>query len=259
ALGAVIFEMVTGRKVFEGDTRADLFTAILEHEAPSISKFQPSVPAALDHLVATCLVKDPDARRQTAHDVLLELRWIAEGGSQAGSRVPLTAGPTNRERLAWAVIAVLSTTALAVAILHFREKPPEMQAVRFYIFPPEKASFDDPLAISPDGTRLALIVSTPGKEPSLWIRRLDSLAMLPLAGTEGAHDPFWSPDGQFIAFFAQGKLKKIGADGGASQILCDAPYDHGGTWNRDGVILFSLNDALSRVPAEGGRATAVTV
>jgi serine/threonine protein kinase/Tol biopolymer transport system component len=256
ALGAVIFEMATGRRAFEGKTRADLQAAILEHDPPLVSKVQPSAPAALDHVVKTCLVKDPEGRRQTAQDVLLEMKWIAEGDGNAG--MPSPGRHKNQSRLAWAIASVVGLLAIVLAILHFGENPVETRAVRFSLFPPEKTSFDEPLAVSPDGTRLALIVSSPGKERSLWVRPLDSLAAVPLAGTEGAHDPFWSPDGRSIAFFAQGKLKKIDAAGGLNQTLCDAPHHHGGTWSRDGVILFGMDDVLYRVPAEGGPATQLT-
>jgi Tol biopolymer transport system component len=256
ALGTVLYEMATGKKAFEGTSRASLMAAILEHPSPLLTVQNPATPAVLDRVVTKCLAKDPDARWQSARDLKDELEWIA--GGSALSAV-LVARRGNHARVAWAVAGVVAVIAMVVAFLHFREKPTETRAVRFSILPPENTTFDDPLAFSPDGSRLALIVSTPGKGPSLWVRRLDALTAQPLAGTEGASDPFWSPDGQFIAFFAQGRLKKIEVSGGPAQTLCDIGDGERGDWNRDGVIVFTHNDALYRVPAEGGRPSPLSV
>jgi DNA-binding winged helix-turn-helix (wHTH) protein/tRNA A-37 threonylcarbamoyl transferase component Bud32 len=258
SFGAVIFEMATGRRAFEADSRADLLVAILERDPVAISVLQPSASPALDHLVKTCLIKDPEARRQTANDVLLELRWIADGYSVAGIAVPLTGQYRNRERVAWGV-AMLLVIGIFLAFLHVSQKPATTRAVRFSVLPPEKGSFGEASAISPDGTRLALIVAAPVNAPQLWVRRFDSLKAQPLAGTEGADEPFWSPDSQFIAFFSQGSLKRIDAAGGPTRTVCEACAGSRGTWNRDGVIVFGLNDVLYRVSSEGGPATPVTV
>ncbi|MBI3666259.1 MAG: PD40 domain-containing protein [Acidobacteria bacterium] len=206
----------------------------------------------------TCLAKDPEERWQSAHDLKRELQWIVEGGS-AVSPSSRPAAPVSR--LPWALFALTALAALALAVVHFRESPPEARPIRFSVSPPDKATLGESLAISPDGMRLALIVSTPGSGPSLWIRRLDSLTAQPLPGTEGADQPFWSPDSRFIAFFAQGKLKKIDASGGPAQTLCDAPgFASHGAWSREGVIVFSPTrpGPLYRVSAEGGPATPVT-
>ncbi|PYT19609.1 MAG: hypothetical protein DMG57_44750 [Acidobacteria bacterium] len=259
AFGAVVYEMATGKKAFEGASRASLIAAIMERDPVPLATLDPLTPVALDRVVKKCLAKDPDNRWQSAQDLRDEIRWIVEGGSQTGAAAPVPSRSNNRERLMLAIAAVAVAMAVVVAYLYFREKPSETRAVRFSVFPPEKSAFGDSLAISPDGTQLALIVSTPGKEPSLWVRRLDSLTAHPLAGTDGAYDPFWSPDSQVISFFAQGKLKKIEAVGGPAQTLCDARDGSRGSWNRDGVILFGLNDVLYRVPADGGPATTATM
>jgi serine/threonine protein kinase len=257
ALGAVIFEMATGLRAFEGNSKAELLAAILEHQVPPLTTLVPMTPAALEHVVNKCLVKDPDGRWQSSQDLKDELTWIAQAGSTAGAPTVLDRRGKNLARLAWA-IGVVAVIALVLALQPFRQKPSEMRAV-LSVLPPEKATFGESLAVSPDGTRLALIVSSPGKVPSLWIRRLDSLSAQPLAGTEGASDPFWSPDSQFIAFFAEGKLKKIDVAGGTPHTICYPCGGSRGSWSRDNVILFGLDDALSRVPAGGGQATSVTV
>jgi DNA-binding winged helix-turn-helix (wHTH) protein/Tol biopolymer transport system component len=256
ALGTVIYEMATGKKAFEGASRASLMAAILEHSPPSLTVPDPTASPVLDRVVKKCLAKDPDARWQSARDLKDELEWIA-GGSATSAAV--VTRPENLARLAWAVAGVVAVIAIVLAFLHFREKPAEARAARLLVLPPENTSLSGPVAISPDGTRLALIASPAGKESFLWVRRLDSLTAQPLAGTEGADDLFWSPDGQFIAFFAQGKLKKIEAVGGPAQTLCDTGNTYArGTWNRDGVIVFPHNYELDRVPAEGGLPTPLT-
>jgi Tol biopolymer transport system component len=259
AFGAVVYEMATGKKAFEGSSRASVIAAILEREPPPISSLQSLTPPALDHVVRTCLAKDPDERRQTAHDVMLELKWIAEGGSQASGPSPEVSRRENREHLAWALAAMALLAALTLSVLYFRLARTEPRAIRFSILPPEKAEFGKPFAISPDGQRLALVAFAGGDVSSLWLRRLDSLAAQALAGTEGANHPFWSPDSRFIGFFSQGKLKRIDSAGGPAVTLCDAPDAVRGAWSGQGVIVFSKGDGpLYRVSAQGGTATPVT-
>ena len=249
AFGAVVYEMATGKKAFEGKSRASVMAAILEREPPPISSLQSLTPPALDHVVRTCLAKDPDARRQTAHDVMLELQWIAEGGSQAGVPAPVVAHRRNRERLAWAVAGIAVAAAIVLGFVSFRRPPSDARLTRFIVQAPEGAVLADEQAtggpaISPDGRLLALVASrtTSGAnaQPLLWVRALDSLSAQPLSGTEGASFPFWSPDSRFIGFFAQGKLKKIDVAGRSVQTICDAPEGFGtSAWNQEGVILFS--------------------
>ena len=256
ALGAVIYEMATGRKAFEGKSQASLISAIMTAEPPPISTLQALTPPALDHVVRTCLAKEPDARWQTAHDVLVELRWLTEAGSQAGVPGSLAARHMGRrELIAWAIVALL-TVALAVDI--FRQRPAEARTVRFQVPLPDRMSmswFDFPV-ISPDGRRLLLPGIAPGGIRHLWLRSLDSLDEQLLPGTDEAYFPFWSPDSRSLAFFANEKLKRIDLAGGTPRVVCDAKYPNGGgTWNRDGSILFSDvgGSGILVVSATGGQ------
>jgi len=249
SFGAVLYEMVTGERAFQGNSQLSVASAILEKEPMPISSVKPMTPPALDHAIRRSLAKEVDKRWQSAADLAGELQWIAEGGSQSGAPAPLVSHRKLRERLAWSVAALLAVCLAPVAFLHFREKPQAPGApVRFQIPPPEKSGIDY-FKLSPDGRLLAFTT-----DRRLWIRSLDTLQAIPLPGTEGASKMFWSPDSQFIAFFAQGKLKKIALSGGPAQILCNAPEANGGTWNRDGVIVFplSLTSGMFQVSAGGG-------
>jgi Tol biopolymer transport system component len=257
AFGTVLYEMATGRTAFSGTTQASLIGSILHTEPPPISMAQPMTPPALDRVVKTCLSKDADDRFQTAHDLRLQLQWIAEGGSQADVPVPVVARRRSRQRLAWAAAAAATLAALALALLLLARPREALHMVQSSILPPEKSAFvfdGGPMALSPDGRRLAFLAPTAEGKNLLWVRPLNGMAAQPLAGTDGAGYPFWSPDSRFLGFFAGGKLKKIDASGGPPQVLCDAQSGRGGTWNREGVILFSpsLRDALQRVSSAGG-------
>jgi Tol biopolymer transport system component len=266
AFGATLYEMATGKKAFSGATQASLIGAILHMEPQSISAEQPASPPALDRIVRTCLAKDPEDRWQSAADIKRELRWIAEGSAD-GIAAPTAAGSMrrNRERLAWvlAVFALLSTMGLA--FVHFREAPIEPRPVRFVVFPPDQTTHGGgpaapQSAVSPDGRYLAFVATTLDRTSQLWVRPLESLAAQKLTGTEDASYPFWSPDSRFIGFFTPGKLKKVDVFGGPPQALCDAPDGNGGTWNRNGVIVFAPDrwGGLARVSATGGIPAAIT-
>jgi Tol biopolymer transport system component len=214
-------------------------------------------------VVKKCLAKDPDERWQSVHDVAEELKWIAGGGSQAGVPAPVVARRRSRERLGWIVAAVATIAALAVGVLHFREAPTRQPVVRFSVPLPEGGTFPylDLPVVSPDGERVVFSGQTADGNSRLWLRPLNSLATQPLAGTEGAFFPFWSPDSRSIAFFASGKVKKIDLAGGGPQTLCDSGDVNGhGTWNRDGVIVFARSSGgpLYQVPSGGGQPQPVT-
>ena len=267
ALGAVLYEMATGKRAFTGKTQASIVAAILASEPQPISTVQPMSPPALDRVVKGCLAKDPDERFQTVHDVKLQLKWIAEGGSQAGVPAPVAAKRKNRERIligALILCGLMAAAGIASSILFWRKADSLRRVVRAQIGPPEHYSFtslnaSNHAVISPDGSTIAFIAENGGTQ-LLWVRPLQAASAQPLAGTETAYYPFWSPDSKFIGFFAAGKLKKVEASGGVVQTLCDAPYGRGGSWNRDGVILFTPNihDVIYRVPDGGGQPVAVT-
>ena len=265
ALGAVLYEMLTGRRAFEGKSRASIIAAILAGEITPISDIKPMVPPALDRVIRVCLAKDPDERWQTAHDVMLQLRWVAEGGSKAGVAAPLTRKRVARETIAWAVAVLATLAALTAAVAYFKRTPSGRPRVHFSIDVQDRASlypFDERgLAFSPDGTRLVYAATARDRRRQLFLRPLSSNTPRLLGGTENASYPFWSPDGRSIAFFADGKLKKVAADGGPVQTISDAPSGRGGTWGPDGTILFStsITSALSRVPSGGGTPVAATV
>jgi Tol biopolymer transport system component/predicted Ser/Thr protein kinase len=259
ALGTVLYEMATGQKAFSGPSQATLIAAIIGTQPPLISSIQPMVPPALDRVVKTCLAKDPEDRWQTAHDVMLELKWVAEGGSQAGVPAPIVARRRTRERLAWVLFAISALAAAAFAYGYLRRAPKPVRTVRSSLLLPEKR-FLNFTALSPDGSHLAFVASQPGGTRLLWVRPLDGLSARPLAGTENADFPFWSPDGKSIAFFADAKLKRIEASGGPAVILCGAaPNGLGGAWSREGVILFAHPSApISKIPDSGGTPSPVT-
>jgi serine/threonine protein kinase len=264
AFGAVLYEMLTGRKAFEGKSQASLVAAILEREPAPLATLQPLAPPALARVVKQCLAKDPEDRWQSARDLRAELAWIGETGYQGMTpavvpKVDIGRG-RGRERLAW-MAALVSVTLVAAVMTwrSFRPAPssPELPVVSFDVQTPPT---DDPLsfALSPDGRQLAFVANDEAGNAQLWIRPLDTTAARRLAGTEGASAPFWAPDSQTIGFFADRKLKRIDLAGGALQELADAPTGRGGTWNRDGVILFApTTSGLAQVRGTGGPVTSV--
>ncbi|HLW80926.1 MAG TPA: protein kinase [Candidatus Acidoferrales bacterium] len=261
ALGAVLYEMATGRRAFEGKSQTSVIAAILEREPPPISSLQPMSPPQLDRVVKLCLAKDPDERIQSAHDVKLQLEWIRDAGSQGGVAAPVAAHRKNRERIAWAAVALLTIVAALFAVGYFLRAPQPTAMFRSLLEPPSGTSFVSySFAVSPDGTRLAFVATDSNGKDTLWIRSLSASGAQQLNGTDGAIYPFWSPDSRRVGFFAEGKLKTINIAGGAVQILCDAPFGRGGTWNRNGTIVFapSATGPLYRISAAGGVPALVT-
>lgn len=260
SFGAVMHEMATGQRAFDGKATASVIAAVLERDPPPISSIQPMSPPALDRTVKICLAKNPDERFQSAFDLKLQLEWIREGGSQAGVPAPVVAHRRNRERLGWAAggLVTLIAALLAWGLMAHQSQPP--QAVVAQIPPPENAEFafwgisPGMPALSPDGTQLAFAAETNDGKQMLWVRPLNSPAARPLQGTEGAAYPFWSPEGRSIGYFVMGKLNRIGSAGGPPITIADLGQTAaGGTWSPDGTIL--IGTALSgilRLPASGG-------
>src|SRR6202171_938416 len=258
SLGAVLYEMVTGQRAFQGKSQLSVASAILEKEPAPISTSQPLTPPALDRAIRRCLAKDPEDRWQTARDLLLELKWIAEAGSQAEVPAPLISHRKKRERLAWAAATTFALIAMAFAIGFVMRTPQPPQPIRLTAEIGADASlvtnFGPAAILSPDGTHLAFVAAGPDQKRRIYVRSLNQLQATALSGTENTRNPFFSPDGQWLGFFADGKLKKISVQGGAAATLCDAPDDRGGSWGEDGAIVFtpSFGAPLSKVSSTGG-------
>jgi Tol biopolymer transport system component len=269
AFGMVLYEMITGKKAFSGKSQASLMASILNSKPEPMSAIQAEAPPALQRVVEICLAKDPRDRWQTAHDVMLQLRWIAEGGSSVGLLPPVAHRRKHREWLAWGLAALGLAAAAALAIPYLWKAPADVRVMRFGIFPnagtafgPENAGIRPFPAISPDGTRIVFQAQEPNGPVYLWVRSLDAMDARKLEGTQNAAIPFWSPDGNFIAFTADNKLKKVAASGGPVQLVCDLPAGNlaaEGTWGPGGTILFGHgsggggeNPGIFQVPDSGG-------
>jgi Tol biopolymer transport system component len=254
ALGCVLYEMATGKKAFQGRSQASLISAIMSAEPPAPTTLAPLTPPALERLIRACLAKDPEERVQTAHDVKLELGWIAEGGSRAGVPAAVSARRRSRERLAWALAVASLTVAIAAVgslVLRLSEPP---RVVRFDVHPPKGMIDVSWPRVSPDGRTLAFLALDSSGTRRLWVRPLSAVEAHPLEGVGGDARPFWSPDSRYLAFIADGKLRKIPAAGGPVIDICDAPGGYDGTWGRSGWILFDGGDtdSIRGVPASGG-------
>jgi eukaryotic-like serine/threonine-protein kinase len=259
SFGAVLYEMLTGRRAFPGKSQLSVASAVLEKDPEPISSLQPLTPPALERAVKRCLAKEPDDRWQTARDLLLELKWITEAGSQAGVPSPVAFHRKMRERLAWATASLFALIAIVSTIDLLLRAPKPSQPVRLSAEIGVDANLytaahGSAAVLSPDGTRLALLATGADQKRRIYIRPLDQLQATALSGTENALMPFFSPDGQWLGFFADGKLKKVSVQGGAPVALCDVPSGRGGSWSEDGSIVFApdIRAALLQVPATGG-------
>ena len=267
SLGAVLYEMATGKRAFDGRSRASVIATILERDPAPISSLQPMTPPSFERLVQNCLRKDPDERWQSAHDVAAELRWIAESGSGAGVAAPLLAKRKRRERM-WPAIAIallLAAAALAVALLR-RTPAAAAHEIRSQISAPEGHQFDvlldgcGSVTISPDGKWITFdaMDETTG-ERKTWLRAIDSLEARPLDVVNATY-PFWSPDSRSLAYFSNGKLRRVDIAGGPSTAICATSDARGGAWGPDGTIIFAPHwrGPLHRVKASGGTSEPLT-
>jgi serine/threonine protein kinase/Tol biopolymer transport system component len=259
ALGAVLYEMLTGRRAFERETAAQSLAAVLDSDPPAVDEVRPEVPRSLAWAIGQCVAKDRDRRWESASDLSRYLRDIA--GTRPASPIP------SMIRGRYPIAALVTMTAIAAAasamLLIRRDTPATAppSLARFEIQPPDGHVFDRMHALSADGTRIAFVASR-DNERALWIRAIDGLTPQRMGGTEGASFPFWSPDERFIAFFADNALKKIELATGSVETICNCETGTGGggTWNRDGIILFSKGLVVSplwQVPASGGLAVAL--
>ena len=271
ALGAILYEMATSHKAFEGSSPAALIAAVLTCQPPMTALDEPAVPALYKRIVMKCLAKDPAQRWESAADLVDPLRWAGEDATHAVARTDDELVPApgrlllTRHRLAALAAGAIALTAILLLVasaLRSRPAPAARGPLRLSIVAPPGTTFSPrdisghaELALSPDGSRIAFVAARDGQRPQLWVRPLASGGAAPLPGTEDATGPFWSPDGRSIAFLARGKLKKVSADGSTAQDLADTAFTvTSGSWSRDGVILFTggAGQELHRIRAEGG-------
>jgi eukaryotic-like serine/threonine-protein kinase len=263
SFGCVLYEMVTGRRAFEGKSQLSVFTAILEKDPEPISASQPLAPPMLERVVLACLAKDPADRFQSAHDIAMDLRWVADSAASESSK------PVQFKK-SWIVsLAVIALAFIALAALagyRWAKSSAELVSLHAEIPPPTKFLLDTTgdaggmPVLSPQGDKLAFVAHS-GESKLLFVRSLNSDSAQPLDGTEGAMHPFWSPDGRYIGFFASNKLMKIPAVGGPAVTLADAQNPRGGTWGANDVIVFEGDyiSGLMKVNAQGGPAEQATV
>ena len=266
SFGAVLYEMVTGCRAFQGASNLSMASAVLEKDPDPIRALKPSTPPALDRAIRVCLAKDPEDRWQTARDLTRELKWIAGAGSQAEGPASLVSRRKVRERVAWLAALVLISVVAALGWRRAANIAPPRMPMQLSVETTPGSIFDRfkgaQLALSPDGIRIVAAEYEPAGNWHLAVRRFDHGQFVPIAGTDNARWPFFSPDGEWIAFFADGKLKKIPILGGAPVTLCDvhgSPF--GASWGDDGTIVAAFNEGstgLVRIPSGGGAPTPLT-
>jgi serine/threonine protein kinase/Tol biopolymer transport system component len=262
ALGAVLYEILTGARAFEGKTRTSIAAAVLAGSPRPPSSLRSTTPPALEHVIAKCLARERDERWDSAGDIASELEWIASAttSESAAPRVKRRARPRAMlAALAITVMVFVAAMLSGIRVIHRLRIAEQPVRSELMIDDPLTPSLFGALALAPDGNQLLLLVGPSGK-PSIAVRNLVSGETKKLAGTEGAGFPFWSPDSQQIAFFVSGKLKTIGVGGGTIQTVCDAKQGRGGSWGGDGVIVFApdIGSAIYKVSESGGTPVAVT-
>ena len=274
SFGLILYEMLTGKRAFDGASMADLMSAILKEEPPELSATNPQIHPQLEKIVQRCLEKKAEMRFQTASDLGFALSTltmaISSGKHRTQAVQALDTAATakrggGRERIAWLVAGVATLLALiAFGAAYFNRSATDMRAVRLAFAPPENLAFNngqfDYVIVSPDGQKLVFTGRSADGKRQLYVRPLEAADATPLPGTDDALSPFWSPDSRSIGFGSQGKLKRIDLAGGRPQTLCNADRLEGGTWNRAGVIVFAptIRGGLFQIPAAGGEPTPVT-
>jgi eukaryotic-like serine/threonine-protein kinase len=264
ALGAVLYEMTTGQRAFTGKSKASLIAAIVKEQPRAISEIQPLTPPAFEHVVMKCLAKDPEDRWQSARDVAQELRWIGEGGSQLGVPAAVVAAPRRASRLAWSVAAIAAIVAVAAAAIAWRmsrsiEAPQVMRFSAPNTISTRPTETYGTIAISPDGREIVYSDDT-GTSKMLFRRPIDRFEATPIAGSEGGVQPFFSPDGKWVGFFARQRLWKVLLSGGRPTEIARAARSRGAAWLEDDTIVFCpyYYGGIERVPSSGGATTVVS-
>src|SRR5215831_2428955 len=257
AFGAVLYEMITGAKAFEGKSQVNLMAAILEHEPRAISSLMPLSPPLLEKIIRKCLQKDPNDRWQSASDIIEALQWVR--GSEAAAPAVAVERPLTRWRSIAMTTAVLAIAALIGAGLLLLRKTTDTPLWVSLIPPDTNFAASPALALSPNGKRIIFSAPNAAGANALWVRSLDSADARELPGTVTAILPFWSPDGRSIGFFnfGDGKLERLDIDGGSPQVLAPAANPRGGSWSSDGNIIFvpAPTSGMMIVPASGGTPT----
>jgi serine/threonine protein kinase len=267
SFGAVLYEMLSGRRAFQRESRAETMSAILKEDPPELSDTNKGVSTTLERLVNHCLEKNPESRFQSARDLVYALEAVSGSTGNLPTEAALPVRPARakwRERIPWIVAGLLALlAAFAFLALYLRPaQKEEAHAVRLTIPPPPRGVVST-LSVSPDGRRVVYGAPNAEGKQVLWVRSLDSITAQPLPGTDNPFfTTFWSPDSRSLAFVSSSdnKLKRLDINGGAPQSLANAPNGRGGTWNRDGVIVFApaAEGPLSRVSSTGGPVTQVT-
>ncbi|HVR40600.1 MAG TPA: protein kinase [Thermoanaerobaculia bacterium] len=251
AFGAVLYEMATGKRAFDGGSRASLIAQIVAGQPKPISQIQPHIPAALEHVVAKCIEKNPDERWQSAHDVKSELEWVRD---RLGTEDALRPKPATHIPLA--IAAILGALVASIAMYIARPQSPP-RITRSVLALPLGARFrilgTSALAVSPDGSRIVYIGEA-DNDTSLYMLRRDQFAPVQIPGTRGARSPFFSPDGQWLAYAQSQKMKRIPIDFASAPLtICDAPNVIGASWVGDTIwFVPGFSDGVWSVPASGG-------
>ena len=262
SFGAILYEMLSGRRAFRGESTADTMSAILREDPPELSSTNKNIAPALERVVNHCLEKNPEERFHSANDLGFAIEALSGSGRMSDSTATLVhslpAPRRNRTSLiAWGIAAISLIGLLIVSGLSLRRREVNEKQMRFVVAMPEKVSEVTFPIISPDGNAIAFLGLSEGRR-SLYVRQINSIDAKQLNGTDDASFPFWSADGHQLGFFSQGKLKRIDINNGTPQVMCDAPLPGGGTWSRDGVILFGQdNKSIQRISAAGGETTTV--
>ncbi|HEX7190931.1 MAG TPA: protein kinase, partial [Thermoanaerobaculia bacterium] len=270
AFGAVMYEMTTGQRAFEGSTKTSLIAAIVSKDPKPLAQVQPLTPPALEHVIAKCLAKDADDRWQSAHDIAEELRWISEAGSQAGVATTISVRKKTREKVAWGVATALALFAVAITFLYGRAVQRAQRSFVTDLAPPAGVLYNavgdesGALVVSPDGT-MAVFSGSNGAQRLLYLRSLTTGESKAIGGSEGGMFPFWSPDSRKIGFFSMTAIKRVDVSGGSPSVVVpsaavSAGSARGGVWTPDDWIIWTPNTQapLMKVRANGGPTSNLT-